>query len=79
MPKKNNVDELENVEEFVGEFKEEPFESPKQEPKKKAYTVVLVTPKRIVYEVSKEIGYSTTPDIWNGKLKVGDTIYLDEG
>jgi hypothetical protein len=49
-----------------------------KEPKKKPYTVVLVTPKRIVYEVSKKIGYSTTPDIWNGKLKVGDTIYLEE-
>ena len=61
------------------ELEEFPVEPVKKESKKKAYTVVLVTPTRIIYEVSKEIGNSTTPDIWNGKLKVGDTIYLDEG
>lgn len=70
MPKKNITDELsEEIEVQV---------EPEKEPKKKAYTVVLVTPSRIVYEVSKKIGYSTTPDIWNGKLKIGDTIYLPE-
>ena len=71
MPKKITDDE--EINEGVVE------EQPKfKEPKKKAYTVVLVTPKRIVYEVSKKIGYSTTPDRWNGKLKIGDTIYLEE-
>jgi hypothetical protein len=72
MPNKKNIEEeLQDVEQYIEEQKEE-------EKPKKAYTVVLVTPVRIVYEVSKEIGYSTTPDIWNGKLKVGDTIYLPE-
>lgn len=74
MPNKKNIEEeLKDVEEYIIEQKEEETEKPK-----KAYTVVLVTPARIVYEVSKEIGNSTTPDIWNGKLKVGDTIYLPE-
>jgi hypothetical protein len=74
MSKKTTEEEMKDVEQVT----EEEFEYPKPEPKKKAYTVVLVSPKRIVYEVSKKIGYSTTPDIWNGKLKVGDTIYLEE-
>lgn len=72
MPKKI-IDESEGIKKVVGEELEN-----KPEPKKKAYTVVLITPTSIVYEVSKKIGYSTTPDIWNGKLKVGDTIYLEE-
>jgi hypothetical protein len=60
MPRKKKIiDELKNVEE----------DKPITEPKKKAYRVVLVTPNRIVYEVSPKLGNSTTPDIWNGKLK----------
>ena len=75
MPKKNTIDESneEHVENQQEEFIEQP--APK---KKKAHEVVLVGKTRVVYKVSDKLGNSTTPDIWNGKLKVGDTIYLDE-
>ena len=72
--KKKNMDELEDAEKFVDDGENEPI----LEIKKKAYRVVLVAPNRIVYEVSPKLGNSTTPDIWNGKLKIGDTIYLNE-
>ena len=72
--KKKNMDELEDIENFVDASENKPI----VEPKKKAYRVVLVAPNRIVYEVSPKLGNSTTPDIWNGKLKIGDTIYLNE-
>ena len=74
--KKNNMDESKDMEESVVEHEEE--NEPILEIKKKAYRVVLVAPNRIVYEVSPKLGNSTTPDIWNGKLKIGDTIYLNE-
>lgn len=74
MPKKLN-DEFkyeENVEEVVEEPKY------KKEPKKKAYTAILITDKEVLYEHTP--GQCTsTPNIWEGKLKIGDTIYLDEG
>ena len=77
MPRKKKIiDELKNVEDVVSEHGNE--NNLIAEPKKKAYRVVLVAPNRIVYEVSPKLGNSTTPDIWNGKLKIGDTIYLPE-
>ena len=75
MAKKNIIEKTEDEKEILEESKEE--EQPKAK-RKKAYSVVLVGKSRIVYEVSARLGNSTTPDIWNGKLKVGDTIYLEE-
>jgi uncharacterized protein YpmB len=76
MPKKEIIDEQEK--EGLIENKEEDIVVEKKEPKKKAHTVILTSKGLVWYEVSKTAGYSTTPDIWNGKLKVGDTIYLSE-
>lgn len=45
--------------------------------KKTAYTVLIVTPNKVIYEISKG-NNSRTPNIWGTQLKVGDQIYLDE-
>lgn len=44
---------------------------------KTAYTVLLVTPTKVVYEISKD-NNSVTQNIWGNQLKVGDLIYLDK-
>jgi hypothetical protein len=77
MPRKNIIAKPKEIEEIVDEIQKE--EQPKSK-KKKGFEVVLVGKSRVVYKVSDKLGNSTTPllDVWNGKLKVGDTIYLDE-
>jgi hypothetical protein len=78
MPRKKKIiDELKDVEKFVEEHEE--IIQPKSK-NKKAYEVVLIGKERVVYKVSDKLGNSTTPllDVWKGKLKIGDTIYLDE-
>jgi hypothetical protein len=78
MPKnKNTVKELEGIEGHDEVQLEEVIEQPKR---KKEHTVVLIGKTRVVYFVSQKLGNSTTPllDVWKGKLKVGDTIYLEE-
>jgi hypothetical protein len=83
MPKKKTetiTEELKDAGDIEGQGKEEIFEEQPEPKKKKAYEVVLIGASRVVYRVSDKLGNSTTPllDVWKGKLKVGDTIYLDE-
>jgi hypothetical protein len=74
---KKQTEELKDTEKIIEQ--EVIIEQPVQKiVKKKPYVVVLSTKNRIWYKVSEKVGNSTTPDIWNGKLKVGDTIYLEE-
>ena len=78
MPKKIIEDkELEEVDE-VEEIKEEVIEKPiKREKKRKAYKVILVTDKVVVFESPPGCGCHTN-NIWGTELKIGDTIYLEE-
>jgi hypothetical protein len=79
MPRKNIINEEKSMETIAEKEQEEVIEQPKLK-KKKAHQVVLIGKTRVVYKVSDKLGNSTTPllEVWNGKLKVGDTIYLDE-
>ena len=74
MPKKLN-DEFKDEENVKEETVEEP--KYKKEPKKKAYTVRLIVKDLVLYDHIP--GQCTsTPNIWGDKLKIGDTIYLEE-
>ena len=82
MANKKIIDEIQDVEEYLEkEQAKEVVTEPVIELKKIPHEVVLISTDRVVYKVSDKLGNSTTPllDVWKGKLKVGDIIYLPEG